>query len=248
MKRIGLIGGMSFESTLDYYTRINQRVNVLADGELASADMVLRSVNFDEYCKLIECDDWETITERLINEIELLDVFGCDYVALCTNTMHKVADEIEETLFYATGQYGEDGPFVHIGDCVAEKCIEAGVKRVALIGTRITMTDRFMKDRLEANGLEVVNNFTNEQIERIDQLIFDELCQGVIRHSMEFLRDLCYDLAKSGEVDGIVLGCTELGIVLDKHFSRQLDRDHHVLLFDTTQAHIEKLVELCLSD
>ena len=247
MKKIGIIGG-SFESTRDYFERINQRVNELSGGGLVGAELVIRNINFDRYYELAREDDWGTIADDLANEAAILDMCECDYIAIASDTFHKVADEVEDKLKYTAERFGEWSPFVHIGDCVAEKCIEAGVKRVALLGTRITMTEPFMRSRLVANGLEVIDNFTDEQIDRVDQLIIEELCHGIICHSVEYLRDLCQELAKLGEIEGIILGCTELNVAFNKRFKQQLAKDYGVMLFDTTQAHISKLVELCLSE
>ena len=247
MKKIGIIGG-SFESTRDYFERINQRVNELSGGGLIGADLMIRNINFGKYYDLVEEDDWETVADDLAYEAAVLDMCGCDYIAIASDTFHKVAHEVEGRLKYTAERFGEWSPFVHIGDCVAEECIKAGVKRIALLGTRITMTEPFMQSRLAANGLEVVDNFTDEQINRIDQLIIGELCHGIICYSAEYLRHLCQELAESGDIEGIVLGCTELNAAFNKRFKQQLAKDYGVMLFDTTQAHISKLVELCLSE
>ena len=237
MKRFGIIGGMSFESTAHYYERINRQISELAGG-FCSADLVVRSVNFQKYHDLMDKGDWETISLRLLLETSnLVDGYKCDYVAIATNTMHKVADEL-----YAY-------PLVHIGDCVAEKCREVGAKRVALLGTRFTMEEDFMKKRLEANGLEVVDCLKEDDIRKIDQIIFEDLCHGrVMSDAKIYLQTLCNDLISGGYgLDGVILGCTELEMALDEPIrKRYLERDGFYL-FDTTQAHIDKIVQLSLS-
>ena len=241
MKRIGIIGGMSYESTLHYYERINRQVNEAAGG-LCSADLVLRSVNFEKYHNLMEKGDWKTIQDNLRGEaMRLVHYDGCRYVAIATNTMHKIVD----------GSFAEI-PLVDIRDCVAEQCKAAGVESVAILGTKFTMTEGFMKSRLEKNGLKVVGEPTERAVEQIDHIIFDELCHGkVYPASKQYLRDYCKDLARmkhiGSEPEGIILGCTELEMILDDECARWLLDEFGIKLFDTTQAHIDKLAQLCLS-
>ena len=247
MKRIGIIGGMSYESTLHYYEEINRQVNERAGG-LTSADLVLRSVNFAEYHALMEKGDWDTIGLMLQQEAADLVMFNeCDCVAIATNTMHKVANKVSSIYI------SEDGylpiRLVHIGDCVGEKCKEIGARRVLLLGTRFTMLEKFMKKYLSGKyGLEVmgVRKYPRE-VERIDHIIFDELCCGVVTpRSKAFMKDFV-SLFTSGEAahgykpDAIILGCTELNMILQPE-------DVCVPLIDSTQVHIDKLVDLCLED
>ena len=249
MRRIGIIGGMSYESTLYYYERINRQVNERVGG-LASADLVLQSVNFEDYHKLMEKGDWVTIGRRLRAAARNLFLENqCNYVAIATNTMHKVAEYIAEpyTWIQHTGARAirVEIPLVHIGDCIAEKCKEVGAKRVLLLGTKFTMTEDFMAKRLAQHGINVmsVDNYP-EEIEEIDRIIFDELCHGVVTaESKEFMMNFVYQFPADSDIrpDAIVLGCTELEMILEQD-------DVDIPLINSTQAHIDKIVELCLGD
>lgn len=249
MRRIGIIGGMSYESTLHYYERINRQVNECVGG-LASADLVLQSVNFEDYHKLVEKGDWVTIGRRLRAAARNLFLENqCNYVAIATNTMHKVAEYIAEpyTWIQHTGARAirVEIPLVHIGDCIAEKCKEVGAKRVLLLGTKFTMTEDFMAKRLAQHGINVmsVDNYP-EEIEEIDRIIFDELCHGVVTaESKEFMMNFVYQFPADSDIrpDAIVLGCTELEMILEQD-------DVDIPLINSTQAHIDKIVELCLED
>lgn len=249
MRRIGIIGGMSYESTLHYYERINRQVNERVGG-LASADLVLQSVNFEDYHKLMEKGDWVTIGRRLRAAARNLFLENqCNYVAIATNTMHKVAEYIAEpyTWIQHTGARAirVEIPLVHIGDCIAEKCKEVGAKRVLLLGTKFTMTEDFMAKRLAQHGINVmsVDNYP-EEIEEIDRIIFDELCHGVVTaESKEFMMNFVYQFPADSDIrpDAIVLGCTELEMILEQD-------DVDIPLINSTQAHIDKIVELCLGD
>ena len=261
MKRIGIIGGMSYESTLHYYERINRQVNERVGG-LTSADLVLRSVNFEEYHELMEKGDWQEIGRRLSIEARTLVIGNqCDYVAIATNTMHKVAD-------YVTGPYSwmktehsrvirVDIPLVHIGDCIAEKCKKEGIQRVALLGTKFTMTDGFMKKRLQDNGLEAIDTFKKSEIDEINRIIFDELCHGIVKPESENrllniaanADDRDMDNGGTG-IDGFILGCTELEMLFsdEPYFFIKPRHEHHYKFINSTQAHIDKIVELCLED
>ena len=249
VKRIGIIGGMSYESTFHYYERINRQVNERAGG-LTSADMVLRSVNFEKYHELMEKGDWATIGRLLRAAARNLFLENqCNYVAIATNTMHKVAEYIAEP--YKWMQYTGarairvEIPLVHIGDCIAEKCKEVGAKRVLLLGTKFTMTEDFMAKRLAQHGIEVmsVDNYP-EEIEEIDRIIFDELCRGVVTpESKEFMINFVYQFPTDSDIrpDAIILGCTELEMILEQD-------DVDIPLINSTQAHIDKIVELSLGD
>lgn len=251
MKRIGIIGGMSYESTLHYYEQINRQVNERA-GRLTSADLVLRSVNFEEYHEHMDKNHWAWIAKRLYFEAAKLVLYHkCDYVAIATNTMHKVAKLIsgphvvkkELALFPVTQQVNIS--LVHIGDCIAEKCKEINAKRVLLLGTEFTMVEGFMKRRLAENSIEAmsVDNYQDE-IKEIDRIIFDELCHGVITpESKEFMMNFIWQFPLDSDIrpDAIILGCTELEMIL-----KQDDID--IPLINSTQAHIDKIVELCLED
>ena len=255
MKRIGIIGGMSYESTLHYYEQINRQVNERAGG-LVSADLVLRSVNFEDYANMMDKGKWDTIGLVLSREAEALCLFGdvpgsayCDYIAIATNTMHKVAPEIERSLAKRwedlDNQIQAESHLVHIGDCIAEKCQELNAKRVLLLGTKFTMTEDFLSKRLKSHGISVMDTSSYlEEIDKINQIIFDELCHGiVVPESKEFIINfICQFPCDSNECpDAVILGCTELNMIIKPE-------DVDIPLVDSTQAHIDKLVNLCFSD
>lgn len=243
-KRIGIIG-VSYESTLHYYEQINRKVNERAGG-LTSTDLVLRSVNFGTYYDLMNDVDWYLIEQTLSCEAEKLAcVLGCDYVAIATNTMHKVAPAIKCSV---EGWCHDDSSiyprFVHIGDCIAEKLREVGAKRILFLGIKFTMTEDFMKTLLGTHDIEVMDTSNYpEEIDEINRIIFDELCHGIVTpESKEFMMNSIYQFLADSVLrpDAIVLGCTELNMILKPD-------DVDIPLIDSTQAHIDKLVELCLS-
>ena len=255
MKRIGIIGGMSFESTLHYYEQINQEVYKRTHG-LAFPDLVIRSVNFQEYRKLMEKGDWCEIAHRL--KFEALDLVfknKCEYVAIATNTMHKVADLVigpHEVAHEVVGNAAWPPisrwiniPLVHIGDCIAEECKEVNAKRVLLLGTEITMTDYFMKDYLLNFGIIAMGtrNYP-EEIKKINRIIFEELCHGIVTlESKQFMVNFINQFPADSDErpDAIILGCTELNMILEPG-------DVDIPLIDSTKAHIDKLVNLCLEN
>ncbi len=242
MKIIGIIGGLSPESTTHYYSGINQLVNERAGG-LTSADMHVRSVNFAEYYALMERGEWNTIALMLRREaLNLVNYDGCDYVAIATNTMHKVAKEVGRPI------PGRDMPLVHIGDCIGEECEKIGAKRVLLLGTKFTMTERFMADFLaDGYGIEVLDmRKLPRDVAEIDRIIFDELCHGIVLPDSKTYMVSFVDGIVSGETlghrpDAVILGCTELDMILQ-------EGDVGVPLIDSTQVHINKLVNLCLGE
>lgn len=232
MKTIGILGGMSYESSLHYYDRINRQVNDIC-GNLTSCRMFLYSVNFEEIRKLMLEGDWEKIGAILSEVAKKLESVGCDYVAIATNTIHKVANIIEDKIGI---------PLIHIADCVSEKCHEKKVSQVLLLGTRYTMTEDFLKNRLEKNGLTVVVPEDKKEIEEIDRIIFDELCKGIVKKtSKEYYIQVIQELRKKHQIEGVILGCTEIEMLIQKE-------DLDIPIFDTTQAHIDKLVKCSLEE
>ena len=171
MKTIGIIGGMSYESSIHYYERINDQVNKIAGG-LTCAKMIIYNVNFEEIRKLMLNNEWEQIGIELGNIAKKLENAGADYIVIATNTMHKLADYIQKQI---------NIPLVHIADCVAKKCKDDNIKKVGLLGTRYTMIEDFLKNRLNQNGLEVYVPSDEEEVSNIDRIIFDELCKGEIK-------------------------------------------------------------------
>ena len=231
MKTIGLLGGMSWESTETYYRIINEQVKSRLGG-LHSAKLCLYSVDFAEIEKHQQSDNWAATAEILSQAAKHIELGGADFLVICTNTMHKVASEIESNI---------NIPILHIADATAGEIIEKGIKTVGLIGTTFTMEQEFYKGRLENKyDLDVL---IPEETDRktIHSVIFDELCLGrIVENSRtEFLR-IINQLAEQG-AEAVILGCTEITqLVHQEHTSVQL--------FDTTKIHAEKAVEKALFD
>ena len=230
MKVIGLIGGMSWESTATYYNLINQAVKERLGG-LHSAECVLYSVDFAEVADLQRQGKWTKAAQLLAAAAQNVEKAGADLVLICTNTMHKVADEI---------QAGIRVPLLHIVDVTAEKIKHAGIRRVGLLGTRFTMEDDFYRGRLTGQfGLEVITP-ESEDRETVHRIIYEELCLGNIRtESKARLAGIMGRLGERG-AEGIILGCTELGLLSSA-------KDSRVRLFDTTRLHALAAVEYALT-
>lgn len=232
MKTIGIIGGMSYESSIHYYERINDQVNKIA-GELTCAKMIIYNVNFQEIRKLMLNNDWESIGIELGNIAQKLENAGTDYIVIATNTMHKLADYIQKQI---------NIPLVHIADCVAQKCKDNNIKKVGLLGTRYTMIEDFLKNRLNKNGLEVSVPNSEEEVLQIDRIIFDELCKGEIKdESKDYYISIINKMIKENHIEGIILGCTEIEMLIKQ-------KDISIPIFDTTQSHIDSIVNLCLGN
>lgn len=229
MKTIGLLGGMSWESTQTYYRLINEGVKAWL-GDLHSARMVLYSVDFAEIEALQHAGDWAA-TARLLSDAALsLQKAGADFLVIGTNTMHKVAPEIAQTI---------DIPLLHIADATAAVLEENGVRRVGLLGTRFTMEQDFYRERLEDAGIEVL---TPDETQRSDvhRIIYEELCRGDIRGaSRESYLAIVASLADRG-AQGVILGCTEIGLLINQS-------DTSIPLYDTTVIHARQAVEQSLA-
>jgi aspartate racemase len=230
VRTIGLIGGVSWESTVPYYQIINRFVSARLGG-LHSARLVLYSVEFHEIEVLQHEGRWQEAGEILADAARAVRRAGADAVVLCTNTMHKVAGQIEAAV---------DIPLLHIADATAARVKQAGVSRVGLLGTRFTMEQDFYRGRLEArHGLEVLTP-SQEQRDLVHTVIYDELCMGRIENpSREAYRQIVSDLIARG-VQGVILGCTEIGLLLKPE-------DAAVPLFDTAAIHAETAAEWALS-
>jgi aspartate racemase len=229
MKTIGLLGGMSWESTVGYYRVINQGVKK-ALGGLHSARIVLYSVDFDPIERLQHEDDWEG-TAKILTEAALsVQSAGADFLVICTNTMHKVAPQIERAIKI---------PLLHIADATAEVLVSNGIKKVGLMGTAFTMEQDFYRGRLiQKYGLDVlVPNKQDRDV--VHRVIYQELCLGKIQPDSrdEFLR-IIDSLGEQG-AEGVILGCTEIGMLVKQ-------RDTKVKLFDTAVIHAEKVVEYAI--
>ncbi len=230
MKTIGIIGGMSYESSIHYYERINNQVNQIAGG-LTCAKLLIYNVNFEEIRKLMLDNKWDEIGVELAKIAKTLETAGADYIVVATNTMHKLADYIQSQI---------NIPLIHIADCVADKCKENNVLNVGLLGTKYTMVENFLVDRLKQNGLTVTTPKDEENINEIDRIIFDELCKGEIKDSSrEYYKKVIQQMIDEDGIKGIILGCTEIEMLI-----KQSDLD--IPIFDTTQSHIDSIVEYSL--
>ena len=222
MKTIGLIGGMSWESTVTYYQVINETIKKQLGG-LHSAKCILYSVDFDEIEKYQASGEWDKSTDVLSEAAQALERAGADYIVICTNTMHKVAPEIGRRIHI---------PILHIADMTAAELQKQGIKKVGLLGTKYTMRQDFYKNILIEQGIEVVIP-NDADVDVVNRIIYDELCLGKIsEQSKDIYLDIIMKLAQDG-AQGIILGCTEIGLLV-----RRPDTD--IPLFDTTLIHAEQ--------
>jgi len=228
MKTIGLIGGMSWESTIPYYRTVNETVRELRGG-LHSAKIVMVSVDFDEIERLQRQGDWDTAGAILADCGHRLALAGADFLVLCTNTMHKVAPAIEAKAGV---------PLLHIADPTAHEIRAAGFTRVGLLGTRFTMEQDFYRARLEGHGLQVLTPDAAGR-ELVHRVIYEELCQGsVLDASRDAYRAVIRQLADAG-AQAVIFGCTEIGLLVTQ-------ADSPVPVFDTTALHARKAAEYAL--
>lgn len=229
MKTIGLLGGMSWESTIPYYRQINQRIKQQLGG-LHSAKIILYSVDFADIEALQRSGDWDRAGELLAEAAVKLQAAGADCLVLCTNTMHKVAAVIETAVTI---------PLLHIADATAEAIQLAGLNKVALLGTRFTMEQDFYKKRLtESYGLEVLVP-DEESRALVHQVIYQELCLGLVKPDSRLqYQQIMADLVVQG-AEAIILGCTEIALLVSAE-------DCAVPLFDTTFLHAQKAADYAL--
>ncbi|KPL47715.1 racemase [Xanthomonas axonopodis] len=220
-KTIGLICGMSWESTLPYYRIINQRVRHVCSG-LHSAKLLLYSVNFHDIERLQHVGDWDGARQAMAAAARALQAAGADFIVLCTNTMHCVADAIAA----ATPL-----PLLHIADATADTLVAAGIRRVGLLGTRFTMEQPFYRQRLQARCLDVLVT-PAEARAQLHRVIYDKLCQGVIKPELRtYFRQVMAELGQRG-AQAIILGCTEISLLVDS-------TNAQLPLFNTTALHAE---------
>jgi len=228
MKTLGLIGGMSWESTITYYQLLNEAAkNTL--GGLHSAKILLYSVDFFEIEALMSRGDWDAAAVLLGDVAERLQRAGADYVLICTNTLHKVAPQVQARI---------NVPLVHIAEAAADELLLQGISRVALLGTKYTMTQDFYREKLINRGIEVLIP-EGDDIDLVNRVIFDELCLGVVKpeSKAEYLRVI--DELRLRGAEGVLLGCTELGLIVSQE-------DVSLPLFDTTVIHANKAAQLAL--
>lgn len=228
MKTIGIIGGMSWESSVSYYQQINRGI-AAALGGLHSAKLVLYSVDFAEIEALQRLGDWQKSAELLAKAAVALQSAGADFLVIATNTMHKVADQVIEAVTI---------PLLHIADATADALLKSGIDCVGLLGTRFTMEQAFYRERLEARGVRVL---VPDEVGRamVDRVIYQELCLGKVESlSRRRYLEVIERLASEG-AQGVILGCTEIGLLIS-------DRDTTVPLFDTTEIHAKAAVAKAL--
>ena len=229
MKTIGMLGGMSWESTASYYRELNEGVKKTL-GSLHSAKIVLNSVNFEEIEKLQHTDDWETAAGILKKSAKSVEAAGADFLIICTNTMHIVAPEIEAAI---------DIPILHIADATAQELIEDGITKVGLLGTGFTMEKEFYKGRLkEKFDIEVLVP-DEEQRALVHKVIYNELCLGNINDESRVSYLAIINYLRDQGAQAVILGCTEIALLVSQE-------DTNVPLYDTTAIHASQAVKYAL--
>lgn len=229
MKTIGLIGGMSWESTVPYYKIINETVKAELGG-LHSAKILMYSVDFAE---IEECQakcEWDRSADILSEVAQNLEKAGADFIVICTNTMHKVAPTIEARI---------NIPIVHIADATALDLKKAGIKRAALLGTKYTMTQDFYKERVKEHGIDVIIP-CDKGVEIVNRVIYEELCLGIINDSSRKEYSRIIDELKRQGAECVILGCTEIGLLIEQ-------KDSVLPVYDTTLIHAKEAAYRSLS-
>lgn len=230
MKTIGLIGGMSWESSLEYYRIINEEVKKRLGG-LHSADCLMYSFDFAEIEALQMAGDWETATTRMIDAARRLEKGGARCVVICTNTMHKMANAVQNAI---------DLPLIHIADATAETIKAQGLTTIGLLGTKFTMQEDFYKGRLiDSHGLEVLVPPTAEDIATVNRIIYNELVLGEIKPDSRTRYVTIIKKLQDAGAQGVILGCTEIGLLIKPE-------DSPIPTFDTTTLHALAAVDFAL--
>lgn len=229
LKTIGLIGGMSWQSSAEYYRIINQETKRRLGGH-HNAKSIMVTVDFDEIEELQRAGDWNRLGEVMAAAAKQLHRAGADFILVCANTMHKLAPAIESAVPI---------PLLHIGDATGTKIREAGLKTVGLLGTRFVMQEDFYRDRLKRKfGIEVLVPDADDRAE-VNRVIYDELCHGkILEKSQLSYQDIITRLKDRG-AEGVVLGCTEIPLLMK-------DTKAALPMFDTTQIHAEAAVDLAM--
>ena len=229
MKTIGLVGGMSWESSLEYYRIINEAIKEKLGG-FHSAKCIMYSVDFEEIEKLQHQGKWDEATDLMIDAARRVEKGGADFVVICTNTMHKMASAVQKSI---------NIPLLHIADVTAKKIKERGLKKVGLLGTKFTMEEDFYRMRLqEKHGLEVIIPEEEERL-TIHSILYSELVMGEIKKiSKEAFQKIIENLVTRG-AEGVILGCTEIPLLVKQE-------DYEIPLFDTTTIHARAAVEYAL--
>lgn len=229
MLTIGMLGGMSWESTAEYYRLANELVRERLGG-LHSASLIVSSVDFAEVERLQTAGAWTDAGELLAARARGLEAAGAQLLLICTNTMHKVADAIEASVGI---------PLLHIVDTTAAAVAHAGVATVGLLGTAFTMEQQFYRDRLATHGLDVLVPDAADRAE-VHRIIYEELCQGVVEDASRHTYQQVMGRLQSAGAQGVILGCTEIEMLVGEH-------DAVVPVFPTTRIHVAAAIELALA-
>ena len=230
MKKIGLIGGMSFESTITYYEQINRKINERLGG-LSSAEILLSSVNFEEIEACQRENRWDDAGEILARHARILQGGGADFIFICTNTMHRCFDAVQGAVSV---------PVAHIADATLKALKNAGVAKVGLLGTVYTMTQDFYIQKLIDRGFEVVIP-DDKDIDVVNNIIYGELCLGEIMYDSRKEYQRIIQGLKDKGAEAVILGCTEIGLLIHQ--------DDSVLpIFDTTEIHAKRAAEIALTE
>lgn len=231
MKTIGLIGGMSWESSVVYYQIINRRTQEIFGG-LHSARSLMYSVDFDTVARMQQEEDWGGIEKMMVDLAQRLELGGADCLVICANTIHLVADAVERAVGI---------PLLHIGDATGAAIKRAGLKKVGLLGTKYTMEKDFLKKRL-LDKFEIETIVPDEaDREKVHSIIYNELVKGVISNDSRSVYLEIIDKLSAAGAEAIVLGCTEIPLLVRSEFT-------DAVLFDTTRLHAEKAVEFAVAD
>lgn len=231
MQTIGLIGGMSWESTALYYRIINEYIKEKLRG-LHSAKILMYSVDFAEieYCQSLE--QWDKSAEILTDAAKRLEIGGAYFIVICTNTMHKVAPQVEKNI---------NIPILHIADTTAAELATSNIKKTALLGTKYTMTQEFYKERIAAKGIDIVVP-SDTEIEIVNGVIYDELCMGIVSEkSRAKFQKIISRLKNEENAEAVILGCTEIGLLIKQS-------DSPLPVFDTTYIHAQAAAKKALFD
>lgn len=230
MQTIGLLGGMSWESSAVYYKLINEGVRARLGG-LHSARIVLWSVEFQEIAERQAAGDWQGLSDTMIDGARALERAGAEMLLICTNTMHKLADQVTGAITI---------PVIHIADIAAVAIKAAKSTRPLLLATRFTMEEPFYRDRMrDRHGLELMRPSFDEEM-MVHRIIYDELCQGIVRPASKARCREVIEAARMRGADGVILGCTELDLLLSQS-------DTELPVFDTTALHARAAVEQSLA-
>ncbi|KAA0939150.1 aspartate/glutamate racemase family protein [Psychrobacter sp. ANT_H59] len=229
-RTLGIIGGMSWESTQSYYRLINEGIKAKL-GNLHSADLLIHSVDFAPIGELQAQGKWEELGDIMVNSGKRLQAAGAQGLLIATNTMHKVAEQV---------QAATNLPLIHIADATADAIKQQGLTKIALLGTQFTMTEDFYKQRLIDASLQVLIPDTDARVE-VHRIIYDELCQGqLLASSRQYYTQVINELAAQG-AEGVILGCTEIGLLISQ-------ADSPIPVFDTTAIHAAAAVQFLLGN